>query len=338
MQPVASGVDVKVRPPPWGELRVLRGCGGRPWGLKGMSMPRPHIAPGLEHLRGWVTLAASVAVACALVQPVIFAFARYTDVRYAHLEPERVTAPLIVSGPVPAMPAPAARDARDARVDPNRVRSAADRNMQIVTNVSAAAGTISAGLLALLCAWGVVIASGASAPGLDRLTRAGVWGTLLALAGLPWASFGPEHNALMPGIYAVYSTLTLAAEAGGALSGVLLHVGLPLLAALMSGLVIVWFRSGTDRGVIVTSVSQLDELIEHEAAQVAARGPSAIRPGVARAVGTLDRAIGERPASAALRPAGATTGSPALQSAADADVAPSLLRAARPGGGSRRPI
>ena len=62
--------------------------------------------------------------------------------------------------------------------------------------------------------------------------------------------------------------------------------------------VCLWFRAGVERGVIITSASQLDQAVEREASALAREGGVAAGP---RAVGALNRAIGEMPSAVGTR-------------------------------------
>jgi len=263
---------------------------------------RPHISAAVQELRTWVIACAVVVVLSAAAQLVIFGFARYTDVRFVTLQGSAITRPprtvVVQSQPASAAArAPVNADLSPAPPDPNRVLSVADRNMALVSNSASASGLIAAVALALLTMLGVAVAGGGAIPGVERAVKAAVWAIVVALLCLPWSAFAGQTGSrdLLPGVFAGYSSLLFAverAEAGAA--GVIIeHVILPTVVVVMSICVAYWFHTGVERGIIITSVSQLDRQVEREVAAIAKAGVSSLH--APRTMGVLDQAIGEVP-------------------------------------------
>jgi hypothetical protein len=112
-------------------------------------------------------------------------------------------------------------------------------------------------------------------------------------------------------------------------------VVLPVLVVGVSIAVAVWFAAGVERGVIATSVSEIQEAAERELAAIRARGVATLGNGAGRASGALNQAVGET----------AVRTEPPLRKAAGAElltdgVSRALLRAPGPGaeGPAKRPI
>lgn len=182
---------------------------------------------------------------------------------------------------------------RDA-VDVNRVKTSADRVMHRASAVACGVGVISAIMLAVFVLLGVVVAGGGCIPGVERVVTAGSWSLLLALMCLPWNALLPTLG--IPGVFVGYEAMTglidKSVEAGslGSFAALAQWVGAPLLAMFTSLGVCMWFRAGVDRGVIVTSPSELDKAVEREVEMISKRGVGASTP---KAVGALNRAIGD---------------------------------------------
>jgi hypothetical protein len=159
--------------------------------------------------------------------------------------------------------------------------------------------------LALFTHLGVVVAAGGAVPGVEKAIKAMAWATLLALFAIPWMDV--MASAPFSGVFGSYQAMVAASDgvdAGTAAIAPVLasHLLLPLAAIVLSGLVVVNFRAGVERGVIVTSVSELDQALEREMEQIKSRGIGSNMGG--RTVGTLNRAIGDsQPSSAPQAPA-----------------------------------
>lgn len=271
--------------------------------------PRPHTSSALQALRGWVTACAAVVIIAAAVQLVVFGVVRYTEVRFAKLEAAAAAPAVVVksgaSASVPLSegerrpePARAATGAAAPRgTDPNRVLSVHDRNLALVANTTTAFGVIAAVTLAALTMLGVVVAGGAAVPGVERTVRAAVWALVVALLATPWSGLTDQAMArdLPPGVFAGYTTLLLGVDraASDPMVALVEFIVIPTLVMVLGGCVALWFHSGVEQGVIVTSVNQVDHAIEREAAAIAKSGVSSLhRP---RTLATLDRPLGDEP-------------------------------------------
>ena len=266
--------------------------------------PRPHVSEAIVHLRSWVTAAAALVVVCLAVRLLVFGFVHYTECRWQELRPgTAAAAPLkVVQGAAVTAKADAVRRAGlsgtavtrptlEARVDANRVRSVADSRLRSLARVSGSAGTVALLALAGLCFLGSVVAAGGAVPGSAQAVKAAVWAAMLCVLALPWETAGASG----PGALADYATLTSASDAvtAGRDPGLALlarFVALPLLLITAAVMVACWFHAGVQRGIIITAPSEMDELIEREVAAICKRG---VAPGVPRALGALNRAIGD---------------------------------------------
>lgn len=176
-----------------------------------------------------------------------------------------------------------------------RSLSATDAIMSRTSQFASATGVIAAVVLAVMCFLGAVVAGGSSVPGVERVVTASVWSVVLALLALPWTHVLPGLG--VPGIFASYVQLCGAIDsmdAGAPIMGELGMLGQwiigPVVAMFVSLGVILWFRAGVERGVIITSPSQLDRAVEREVDQISKRGVQASAP---KSVGALHRAIGD---------------------------------------------
>jgi hypothetical protein len=256
-----------------------------------MSLPS-HVSEALASLRGWVTLAASV-LALALVAHVLaFGFTVATDIRSEQLRPAVSSAPLeIVRSGTPAKARPAETYARG--VDINAARSAADVRLRALVTLSARVGSVAAIALAAMTLLGVAIAGGGNVPGVHRAAQAAFFATALAVCVLPWSrAFGPGA---LPGLLADDDTITGACalhNAGnfGTVALLAQFVAAPLLAVGVCLLIVLWFRDGVDRGIIMRSVSQFDRAIDAELRDIERRGVASATP---RTLGALNRALGD---------------------------------------------
>ncbi|MGD9688701.1 MAG: hypothetical protein AB7K52_02930 [Phycisphaerales bacterium] len=259
----------------------------------------PHISPALVALRGWVTAAAVVVAVCALAQLSMFALARYTEVRVERIESVPNQA-IVVGQPGPhgtgtskaangakdeaakRAGTPARAGARTAMepTDPNTVRSVTDRNLELANSTVTVLGLVSLIVLTLATGLGAAMSSAAAVPGVELSVRAFVWSAAIFGLGLPWADLaGPT---MFDGVFCSYATLVAAAEEGAS-AAIIAHVVVPMLMLVTAGLVGWWFRRGTLAGVILTSLSEVDEAIEREMSIIRERGVGRLNPGARNA-------------------------------------------------------
>jgi hypothetical protein len=263
--------------------------------------PRPHVSAAIVQLRLWVWFAASVIVVAAAAQLLTFGFVHYTDVRFTVLEAtvEKVPAEIVRNAAAlrEAAPSAAATEAAPTEAarppELNRVPNANDRAMKRAVEIASTLGVVAAVWLMMLTFMGVVVGAGASVPGIERAVTAAAWSIVLAIICLPMKDWLPS----MPwrGVFGSYREMTAASEAvrsSGTGLGALLatYVGLPMVALVGGVCVGVWFRTGVERGVILTTAQQIDEALERELASVRARG---VAGKASRAMGALSRTIGD---------------------------------------------
>ncbi len=273
--------------------------------------PKPHVSGAIRQLRGWVTLAATLVVIAGVIQALTFGFVHYTDVRTVELRPTPtgeltvVGTPGQLQGPgkVVEIPDAAAQAAvgglrshamtREQTTEVNTARTGWDMMLNRASALACCIGALAALSLLVLTALGTVIAGGGNVPGVDRVVTATVWSMVLAAMSVPLSDILPSLP--VPSIFANYDAMThrsgLWSSTGVGAAGTLAQwVVAPLLASVAAAMIAVWFRAGVARGVIITSVSELDELAEREMAMINRNG---VRNAVGKSVGALNRALGE---------------------------------------------
>ncbi|MBC7833998.1 MAG: hypothetical protein H7Y88_02730 [Phycisphaerales bacterium] len=299
-------------------------------------MARPHVSESIVQLRRWVTAAAALVVVCLGARLVTFGFVHYTGVRQTVLRSGEVDGTLrVVDGAGKAAPAAVAKRAglrggavqggavNETGVEVNRVQSAGDLRLAWVTRMSGAAGIVGACGLALCTLLGAVVAGGASVQGVERATKSAVWAWLVMFLCLPWETWGSLFP--VPGAFAPYEVMTgwdqnVEIGLAGSLGLHMRYVMLPLALLVGTLLVAWWFHTGVERGVILTTMSEMDEAIEREMANIRKRGVTGGAAGTGRAITALNRTIAD--------------GSPTV-APITLDVPASLMRG---DGDGRRPI
>jgi subtilisin family serine protease len=275
--------------------------------------PKPHISPALAHLRYGVTTCALVVALCAALQMLVFGFLHFTEVRWVEPKTDAEAMPLqVVSGQPPiAGTGPGVEKAAPGQVavaraispavgqppvKPPRNLGSTDALLHTISDTAVTAGVLAVSLLAVFSVLGVVIAAGASVPGVAPATSAATWALLAAAACVPWQSVMPAvpYSGAF-GSYTTMSTMSIAVDKGsGSALTLLVHfLLLPMGVIGIAFLAIYRFRDGVAEGIIVTSVSELDDRLEKEMAGIRSRGPQAAQS--VRAVAALNHAIGEAP-------------------------------------------
>jgi hypothetical protein len=274
--------------------------------------PKPHISPALAHLRYGVTACALVVALCAAVQMLVFGFLHFTEIRWVEPNTEAEATPLkVVSGQPPAGTTGVVEKAVPGQmavaraispgvgqppVKPPRNLGKADAALHTISDTAVTAGVLGVALLASFTVLGVVIGAGAAVPGVAHATSAATWALLAAAACVPWQSVMPAipYSGVF-GSYTMMSEMSIAVDKGrGSALTLLVHfMLLPMGAMATVFLALYRFRDGVSEGIIVTSVSELDDRLEKEMAGIRSRGPAA--GGVVRAVAALNHAIGEAP-------------------------------------------
>jgi len=249
-----------------------------------------------------VLVCAIIVGGAALTQTLVWAFAHYTDIRMTVIESDATNQPPAVVLQPGATEARITADAnssltqaRDhASVDPNRALSKQDRWLRAVSDLAVLAGIIATVALNISLFQAIMIAAGGATPGVHKAVQAGAWAVALALLALPVQSVTPAFP--VPGVFQGYDTLTRtvemvhagAAGAPGAFVYFSEQLVLPLIVLVGVVLIMFRFNAGIEAGVILTSVSELDEALDREMASM--KIASARTP---KAVGALNRAIGE---------------------------------------------
>lgn len=276
---------------------------------------KPHVSAALAHLRFNVAAVAVALCVAVSVQLMVFGFVHFTDARWEKAEP--VERPQDLS--VVASVAEASEEAQPDQSDPRNQTLGNQRKTKSLDEIQAeenalvlskwhfvlhqfsdlavTVGSTAAVALAILVCLGVVVAGGGSVPGVEKAVTSCTWALVLGLLSLPWK----DVFSSMPfdGIFGGYEQMVQASEAvnddsKGSLGLFVAHLGLPMAALITTMLVALRFWAGVSQGVIVTSVSELDQAIDREISAVRAHGPSSnIGP---RSVGVLNQAVGERAA------------------------------------------
>lgn len=262
-----------------------------------MYTSKPHVSAALRHLWHSVIFCAVVLAACIGAQTFVTACVHFSDARWTTVDaPPSPSQPLTVvkqqGEPTSTLRAGDRPDAAPAaRV--NRVLSATDRWFSISSGLAQTIGVISAVALALAMIQGVLIAAGGAVPGVERAVSATTWTIIITLVCLPLSSILPA----MPfhGVFSSYEQMTGMSEAlrqGDPEASSAMFYGehflFPLIAIAALALAVYRFRVGVEQGVIVTSVSELDEKLAKEMASIKVAATSS-----PRSVGALHRAIGD---------------------------------------------
>jgi hypothetical protein len=148
-------------------------------------------------------------------------------------------------------------------------------------------------MLAFLATLGTMVAAGGAVPGIEKTVAACVWSVVMLLFCIPWQDIAGAIE--IPGVFTSYSEVVSASERvreleTGGLALMAAFVLLPALALGCSVGILLTFRAGIRSGIIVTSVSELDEAIEKELNLIQERGVASRQP---KAVGALFRAMGD---------------------------------------------
>lgn len=248
-----------------------------------------HVSPALAHLRLGVTTMGLLVAACAIIQMMIFGFVHFTEVRWVEIKPEpTVSSVAVVGGATPGTP----RQRRTVEAEtlaPEKIPSRWAGTLEDFSAVAVTLGVISAISFAGLCLLGVTVAAGGGVPGVERTVTACSWSLIIAALVAPWRDV--LHSMPYPGVFGSYQTMLDASDGGGA--GVVLfltYLGLPLMALVGSVVALLKFRSGVKAGILTTMVSEVDEILEREMANIRTRGVSS---NVGRGSAPLTRTVGE---------------------------------------------
>ncbi len=291
-----------------------------------IAHPSAHVSPALASLRFAVTFACVIVALSALVHLGVYMAAQFSDARWEtpRVSADRQESLAVIPAP-PANPrahpmASAASPYSSFNEDPTaerrtvvtestrhnlrirplseleaaqrlRTLSRADRVMRGCWDTAAAAGTLAA-IVAFVCIFtGLVIAGGASVPGVDATVHSMLLALTALMCGLPLQSDFPSIP--WPGVFGDYSAMTARIDArnGGVSVGMFsAYAMVPFIVAAAATAAAVYFRLGVARGVIATSVNDLDAKLESEMESLRKRGITSHIGG--RSVGALNQAIG----------------------------------------------
>lgn len=297
------------------------------------TLAKPHVSPALAHLRHGVTGCALAIAACAILQLLVFGFVHFTQVRYAEGRPEPTAQSLAVvvgARPAAALQTAGAKTTQTALPEPTpapRGLSNWDPALHVFSDAAVVAGVVSSAMLMALVGLGVVVAAGGGIPGIDRAVWSMSWAMLLGLAALPWRDIFPTVP--FPGVFSSYDEMTALSDAVNAGQATVFHLlvtylVMPLAVFAAAMLTLARFRAGIAQGVIVTSVSELDDKIEREMASIRSRGIAAA--SMPRSVGALNQAIGDTPAPRIIAEASAPVPGPTIHSMKPAAAEPKAGR------------
>ncbi len=256
-------------------------------------MPRPHTSAAFQHLRIWITAFAGVLALALLSQVLVWSFVHFTDVRVTQLGPGTGTsAPVVVESALEET----AGGSWAGAADPNTVGSAGGVRLRRTAALVQTVGVVSVLILMVLMLQGVSVAGGSNVPGVEMAVSACTWTLVVGALALPLGGLLPE--VAFPGVFVSYETLVRTSmDMRGSGTGAFVfygqHLVLPLLMIGGLAAAVIRFRVGVEHGVIVTSISQLDEKVENEI-----RSMKMGQLSSPRSVGALHSAIGESDGSA----------------------------------------
>lgn len=309
--------------------------------------PKPHVSAALRHLRLGVTASGAALSLALILQLLVFAFVHFTDARWTEMEPPKPTTRELrvvrsntdtaqsLSGAGSKVAEKLAEaETPVAAANVNRVLNRNDFWMHGASDLARSVGSVAVIVLALALFQGVIVAGGASVPGVERVVTSSTWALVLALLCLPVAGMLPGIP--FAGALPSYEWLTAASESMRSDSPVAPGWGefygsvffAPMIALIGSAVIVLRFHAGVEQGVIATSVSELDEKLHREMSSIKLGATSA-----PRSVGALNRAIGDASGVGAAAP---KTGAEAALAAGGAP----LRRIGEPstGDGLKRPI
>jgi hypothetical protein len=259
--------------------------------------PKPHVSPAIARLRHGVTFAALVLALCAAAQMLVFGFVHFTQVRWIEPTPQPAAAPAVVTAPTSLIKGLETPPLASARVElkPPRTLSDTDATLHTVSDLAVTGGVMATLCLAAFAVLGMIVAAGQGTPGVDQASSASMWAVLIGMAALPWHDVLPSVP--WTGVFGPYATMTAMSDGGDSTAGaarLFAHfLVMPLSVMLGAFVVLARFRAGVEAGVIVTSVSEVDERLEREMASIRSKG---VDTASARSIAALNRAIGETPA------------------------------------------
>lgn len=239
-------------------------------------------SPALRRLRVGVTLCGFGVAAAAILQLLVFGFVHFTEVRFTNLEPiqERQSLSVVRSAPVRPDGGPSPRVETEpppqiSTVDVNRVRTGWDVGLERLSGLAVTTGVVSTLALSILAMLGVVVASTTQTPGVERAVSATTWAIVLAMVSLPLDNL--VGSTPFAGVFGGYSKMIetsgmVNTGTGSAASLFASYLILPLVGIVAAALVVYQFRQGVEQGIVVQSLSEYDELVAEEIANIRKKG------------------------------------------------------------------
>jgi hypothetical protein len=238
-----------------------------------------HVSVALGQLRRGVFLTCWFGTLSVFVHIVLWGLASFTGLRWSEVTHAPQQAPLIVSAGDAQQPESRTtlggppQEATAEPVNPNRVRSNADRLMGYVAATARAVGTMAILVLTPLVALGVVLAAATATRGVEKAVSAFCWSVLVLLlvlpvsefVGLPWAG----------GAFWTYDGLCAFLDHSDTINGYRApffgrYLLLPAVCGLGLAITLVRFGAGVEAGLIGKENLHLDPALEQEAGQVKA--------------------------------------------------------------------
>ncbi|MCH8270661.1 MAG: hypothetical protein IH985_05565, partial [Planctomycetes bacterium] len=262
--------------------------------------PKQHVSAAIAHLRFHVATLCTIFALAVLVQMMVFGFVHFTDARWESAQDATDGAKTQQLSVVSATAQPAAGPSDDVEAESAEPRVQtlgrksttleeleAQKNVVVLSkwhfvmnqysDLAVTIGVVAALGLAVLTFLGVVVGGGASVPGVEKAVTACTWSLVLALLALPWSDVfsSMPYAGLFGGFERMVSgSEAVSAGAGSSFMLFAMHVLMPMAGLGIALLVATRFWAGVSRGVIVSSVSELDRAIDQEISGIRARGVS----------------------------------------------------------------
>ncbi len=264
-----------------------------------------HVSQALFQLRRWVTVMALVVAGCAMVQLLIFGFVHYTDIRFEKPAEQAATRDFsVIQTPKTQNTTNHAMLGKRKTITLNQLEAAQTTRvpsrwgglMREASSIAVTLGVLSVIVLAVSAWMGVVVAGGASIVGVDRVVTAAVWSTVLMLACLPLSAALPATP--LQGVFTNYSTLVAASQStnDGQTSWaelLAMYLMIPAISGAVALFIMYWFRLGVMQGIMVQTMSEVDQRLEKEIADLHKQGVASHYSG--RTAGVLNQSMNLAP-------------------------------------------
>jgi len=211
-----------------------------------------------------------------LIQTAVWGLVTFTELRYENIA-AGTDAPLVVAGtdardtPRSSLDDPPTRSAETPPVNPNRVLTAFDRHLSIVSSITSGLGTFAMLFVIPFIGIGVLLAAGSATDGIDRAVSAFAWALLVGILALPTADLVglPWQN----GVFFSYDAMTAQVDAGAKATGIVFlgtYLLLPLTCVVGAALIGSRFGAGVQAGLMRKEDLAIDGTLEMEAGNVKA--------------------------------------------------------------------